>query len=353
MDLIDIAGTRQQQRLLLIDQCLRRGHPGVTSRHILDYLNKNDLDIGERTFFRDIAKLRELGAPIGTDRIDVAHTGEIESRWFYTDKSWTMSKVPLDQGTLFALLVALPVMKQFLGHPYFAEIQKALEKIADGPNRAICIHPDELVPVSFATEKSDPIDPAVWSEVAGAIMAGKRVLISYRKRYGNESGKVEKRNVAPYRIVNLQGVWYLLGTASEKDASLRQYAISCITSAKRLGQSFVIPSDFDMDKLLAVTFGQFIGSPDDAEEIHLRFTKQAAPRVLARQFSRSEKKTVLPDGGVELTFRASAAGPWPFYHIKSWVLSWGMDVEVLAPQRLKEIVDEEIRMLYRRVGPSS
>lgn len=79
--------------------------------------------------------------------------------------------------------------------------------------------------------------------------------------------------------------------------------------------------------------------------MHVRFKKNAAPLVMSRQFSASEKKTVLPNGDIDLRFPASAAGPIPFYNIKSWVLSWGADAEVLAPEALKAIVRKEtVRM---------
>jgi proteasome accessory factor B len=155
--------------------------------------------------------------------------------------------------------------------------------------------------------------------------------------------------VAPYHIVNLQGTWYLLASASEKDDSLRQYALSRIQTAKMLEHTFTIPAGFDIDRLLSITFGQFIGDPNKLEEVHVRFKKKVAPLVLSRQFSALEKKTVLANGDIDLRFPASAAGPIPFYNIKSWVLSWGADAEVIAPERLKSEVENEISALAKRL----
>ena len=338
-----------QRRLLEIDQCLRRGRPGRTREEIIGRLKETGLKTSVRTFWRDIDRLRTLGAPVHFDAIINPETGAEETRWFYSDTSWTFSRIPMTEGTLFALLVSQRVMRQFAGLPVADELGRAFNEIADAFNRKIAIQHDTLLPISFSPEKSDPVKPGVWAQIAQAAMRHRRLKITYRKGWWNEKGEVETRNVAPYHIVNLQGTWYLLASASEKDDSLRQYALSRIQTAKMLEHTFTIPAGFDIDRLLSITFGQFIGDPNKLEEVHVRFKKKVAPLVLSRQFSALEKKTVLANGDIDLRFPASAAGPIPFYNIKSWVLSWGADAEVIAPERLKSEVESEISALVKRL----
>jgi proteasome accessory factor B len=333
------------RRLLELDQYLRRGRPGRTRAQLLHALRSVGFRVELRTFWRDIDRLRALGAPVHFDTVVNSETGVKETRWFYNKPSWTFSRIPMTEGTLFALLVSQRVMLQFAGLPVADELGRAFDEIADAFNRKIAIQHDTLVPISLSPEPPDPVKPEVWSQVAQAAMDHRRLKITYRKGWGNERGEVTVRNVAPYHIVNLQGTWYLLATASEQDDTLRQYALARIQKAKMLEHAFTVPADFDVDRLLSITFGQFIGDPRDVEEIHVRFKKTVAPLVMSRRFSVSEKKTVLSNGDIDLRFPASAAGPVPFYHIKSWVLSWGADAEVLAPESLKAIVrNERIRM---------
>lgn len=336
---------KRLRRLLEIDQCLRRGQPGMTKAEILQRLERQGMKSSLRSFWRDIQHLRDLGAPINHDAHINAETGDAEERWFYNDPSWTFSRIPMTEGTLFALLVSQRVMRQFAGLPVADELGRAFNEIADAFNRKIAVQHDTLVPISLSSEKPAPVDPTVWHQVAKAAMRHRRLLITYKKGWGNEAGEVATRNVAPYHIVSLQGTWYLLATASETDDALRQYALSRILKAKMLEHAFTIPADFDIDRLLSITFGQFIGDPSDVEEVHVRFKKKVAPLVMSRQFSAREKKEALSNGDIDLRFPASAAGPWPFYHIRSWVLSWGADAEVLAPETLKAIVrNETVRM---------
>jgi len=337
-----------QRRLLALDQCLRSGGKfGVTRQQIMIRLKNQGFPVSTRSFNRDISKLRDLGAPTAYE-YKRDQEGTVEVRWFYNDPTWTMSEIPMTEGTLFALLVSQRVMEQFAGLPMAADLQNAFNIIADSFNRKVAIHHDALVPISFSSEKVATVDPAVWTQVAQATMKRRRLKITYKKGWNNEEGSESVRHVNPCHIVNLQGNWYLLATASLEDNSLRQYALSHITNAKALQHNAELPDGFDIKKILGNTFGQFIGDPDNVEEIHVRFKARVAPLVLSRHFSALEKKTVQKNGDIDLRFPASPAGPWPHYHIRSWVLSWGADVEVIGPDSLRTAVRDEIEKMTQQ-----
>lgn len=343
---IEFTCNKKQQRLLALDQIIRQSKSkGITRKEILAKLKRQGISVTLSTFNRDTEMLRgDLKAPLNNEYLQKAD-GEWEVRWFYTDPSWTLSDISLAEGTLFALLVSRQVMEQYAGLPVAKDLQSAFDQIADTFNKQVTIQHETMVPISFSAEKTSDVDPEVWNAVIQATMRHRRLQINYRKGWGNEGGKTEKRSIHPYHIVNLQGAWYLLGTASVTDMALRQYAMSRIMEAKTLDHHFDIPDTFDIKKIMDVTFGQFIGDPAHVETVHVRFSQRVAPLVQSRHFSGREERAVLPDGSIELKFPASAEGPWPYYHIKSWILSWGADVEVLGPEQLKTLVTEEIKKL--------
>lgn len=79
-------------------------------------------------------------------------------------------------------------------------------------------------------------------------------------------------------------------------------------------------------------------------DVVLRFRPDQAPYVRERLWHPSQKLTDLPDGGVELRFRAG--GP---FEIRRWTLSWGEAVEVMSPQELRKAVKQVLssaRSLY-------
>ncbi|MEI7901320.1 MAG: WYL domain-containing protein [bacterium] len=339
----DTVETENQLRLFEIDKLLREGNPGYTREQITNHLRKHSYSHSLRTFNRDMKRLIELGAPVEHKYQD----GELCKvvKWYYKDTSWTISKRPMTRGVLLALLLSQHVMEQYAGLPIAKDIRRAFDELTDSFSSKATMRLESLLPISFAAEQAEPIALEIWSQVASALIQRRRLRIMYQNRWGDDAGKIGMRDIAPYHIVNLHGAWYLLGSASYRDPSTRQYAFSQIRKAEMLKEHICIPDSFDIRQILAVTFGQFIGDPDKVEEIHVRFSKKVAPLVMSRRFSARERKETLPNGDIDLRFPASAAGPWPLYHIRSWVLSWGADAKVIAPESLKDSVRQEIRKM--------
>ena len=347
----DLPSPANQKRLLEIDALLRKGYPGHTRECIINHLrNHCNQRISLSTFNRDMDSLRKLGAPIDHQ---YREDGEGKSvGWYYTDTAWALSRTLADKEILRAFLIAQNTMSQYAGLPAIANaLRQAIGKIFPEFTRRVTVHPENLMPVSFSAENQMQVDTALWSLIVEATQKHRHLRITYKKGRGAELGKASTRDIAPYHIVNLQGVWYLLASKSRTDPALRQYAFARIEKAEMLDGHTRIPKTLDIAKMLEVTFGQFIGDPDNLEEIHIRFDQSVAHLVMSRKLSARETKTVLPNGDIDLHFPASASGPLPFYHIKSWVLSWGANATVIAPDNLKADVRQEIARMAEKATP--
>jgi proteasome accessory factor B len=71
----------------------------------------------------------------------------------------------------------------------------------------------------------------------------------------------------------------------------------------------------------------------DSAAIELRFAPSVAARVLETTWHPTQRVETAPDGS--LTWRATVAGA---IEIRLWILSWGDDVEVIAPESLRNDV---------------
>src|SRR5919199_2590949 len=69
----------------------------------------------------------------------------------------------------------------------------------------------------------------------------------------------------------------------------------------------------------------------------------AAQRVQESVWHHSQRLAELPGGGCLLTMRVGG-----IREIKNWVMSWGADVEVLAPAELRAQVAEDSRRMAAR-----
>lgn len=332
-----------QRRLMALDECIRKSkNKGVACKRILENLRTQGFKVSVRTFRRDVDKLHELNAPISYKKGFDALGNEV-TVWYYTNLTWSLSSLKIKDNELFYLLVANRILEQYKGLPVSKHLREAFKEITESLDRKTAISSDMRIPITFAPEHAAPVDANVWNIVFRATNKGLLLKIAYMKGWtdtGMENLSV--RRIEPYHIVNLLGTWYLLGTASETNKEIRQYAISRIKSAEVIDQPSKAPPTFNVQALMDVTFGQFIGDPSKATRVVVRIKKKMAHLAMERHFCATEKKVGLPNGDMELSFLTSAAGHLPFYHIKSWVLSWGADIEVVAPEELKLIVAEEV-----------
>ena len=75
-------------------------------------------------------------------------------------------------------------------------------------------------------------------------------------------------------------------------------------------------------------------------EVRLRFTGEAARRVRESVWHHSQQVIDHSDGECDIVLRVGG-----IREIRSWILSWGGDVEVLAPAALREDIRDQARRM--------
>ncbi len=100
-----------------------------------------------------------------------------------------------------------------------------------------------------------------------------------------------------------------------------------MVTAKQTGESFVIPNNFDFQKLSGSRFGVHWGT----EEINvvILFSKRVADYVRERIWHPSQAITEHNNGEVSLKLTVNH-----LLELKRWILSWGNEAAVLAPDAL-------------------
>ena len=136
---------------------------------------------------------------------------------------------------------------------------------------------------------------------------------------------------------------YLVGC--EKGGSeTRTIKFELIRNIKLTENPYRIPESFNANDYFRQSWGIWT-SAETAQRVVLVFSPSVKERVLQTEWHISEKTEELKDGG--LVWRALIAEP---LEMLPWIRGWGADVEVIEPERLRELIIEDIMACTAKYG---
>ncbi|MBN9109986.1 MAG: WYL domain-containing protein [Pseudonocardia sp.] len=207
-----------------------------------------ELEVSERTIYRDVAALVEAGVPLWTEG---GHGGGIR-----LVEGWRTRLDGLTAQEAAAMLAtAAPQLLTALGmgSALVAAQSKMLATLpADLGEHARRIA--ERVHLDAPGWFQTPAEPPHLATLAQAVWAQKRVRIGYRRGSGTVGRVVE-----PLGLVLKAGVWYLVaGVADSED--VRTYRASRVVDAEATGDRFERPEGFDLPGWWAESAARFAGT---------------------------------------------------------------------------------------------
>jgi len=309
------ARLRQIEELLLV---MPAGLPAIELAH--------RLSVDRRTVYRDLDFLSEQGVPLWQ-----------EAGYFGINRTSYLAAIRLSFHEAIALVLAGLLLARTIDerNPH---VTAALRKLA-------AVLPFPLVPhLHRAAERVQAHDDglrqvAILEVVAEGWGAGRKVRLGYRSP---RSGVLRERVIAPYALEPTASGLYVIGH-DDWAGDIRTFKLERLEKADLLDETYTIPSDFDPEAHLAMSWG--IMSGKEVAEVVLRFTPAAMPLVRERRWHPSQSLEPAPDGGGVLRVRVSEP-----LEMQPWIRSWGAQVEVLSPDWLRERIALELRQaaqLYR------
>jgi len=296
-----------------------------------------ELEVSERTVYRDIDSLSAAGIPVYCERgpgggyalLDHYRTTltgltEAEARaLFMLSIPQPLNDLGVSQELKMALLklvAALPAARRL-------EQERARQRI----------HLDSTA--WFQTEELAPHLPTVHR----AVWEDRRLRIVYRLPFDT----LDERIVDPYGLVAKANIWYLICGG---ESPIRAQRVSKIVEAEILAETFERPADFD----LAVFWESWRSSRENNRPdfpVTVRVSPELAPFLSPRFYQQVQGVTTpsQPDakGWITLTLHFDE-----FYAARMCILGWGKAVEVLEPYALRcSVLDfaEQIVAFYRQM----
>jgi predicted DNA-binding transcriptional regulator YafY len=315
------------ERFYKIDQLLKDGK--VVSFATL----QASLGVSPATLKRDLDYMRDrFNAPIEYDReangyrFGAPRSGpryELPGLWFSADEAYAL----LSMHTLLAEL------QPGLLEPHVAPLQARLRAVLGGEPAWKDI--EKRLRVFQPERRAAP--PEHFGIVATAVLKRLRLWI---RHYNRKDDRETEREISPQRLVHYRDNWYVDGYCHLREA-LRSFAVDAIRAAElRDTRADEIPAA-ELDAHLGSGYGIFAGR--DVQWAVLRFTPEAARWVAAQSWHPNQRARFEADRSYVLEI--------PYANDRELVmeiLKFGPDVEVLAPDALRQRVADSLRQAARR-----
>jgi predicted DNA-binding transcriptional regulator YafY len=284
-------------------------------------------EVSDRTFYRDVACLKDMDAPID---FNFKYNG-----YFYTHKNFVLPAVRLTEGELIAAFIAEKVLRQYAGTPYESHLKAAFDKITQLLPEQVSVHLSYFdAALTFDLGPVRSSDDATYQLFAQAATERYRVRMRY---YTVSRDEETERDVDVYHLHNYQGDWFLIAYDHLRKG-IRDFALSRVRSARLTGERFTLPKDFDAPTYLHQSLGVEKGSAPVT--VRIRFDAYQARWIRERQWHHTQRLTEHKDGSLTLTFTVTGLD-----EVKRWVMQYGAHAEVLSPPTLRAVVAEEARKM--------
>ena len=308
-------------RLVRIQNLMGASPHGITAQELATRTNRN-----KRTILRDIQTLRDQFIPIDNEG----------DRYFLRQEH--MKVLALTPPETMALLLATRLAVQHLDY-YNEFLAMALNKLS----ATIPKGPVQVFVAESASQLAEKPDDGQRQKVFGIVTQGLLERKQIEFTYVDAKGVQSRRRVHPYFFepISLMGGrgTYLVGKDTSRSA-VRIFKLDRIVEAAVLPTDAYVPQGLQLKKLVAQSWG--IWTNDKVEHVELLFAPAAALRAGETRWHPSQQVTKRKDGGLLMTLDVRG-----LVEITPWILSWGADVEVVAPLALRKRVMSTIQELTK------
>jgi predicted DNA-binding transcriptional regulator YafY len=305
-----------------------RGHPeGIRPAEIA-----RRTGVATRTVYRDLRALEtEVGVAVWSE----------DGLWGVIGEEFLPPlKLTLDEA--MAVVLSARLMVRY-ADKYDPDLAAAFEKLEGVLPQPLADHVERTLDVLAQHPRDAGFSERVH-RLTRAWAERRIVTLDYEPARYAPDAAARQAVVRPYLIEpSLQThALYLIGWDETRDA-LRTFKIERIRDVALTPRTFELPKGDGFESAVRRAWDIIADQPPT--DIVLRFTPAVAARVREATWHPTQQVTQDADGS--LTWRATVAGT---IEIRLWILSWGDDVEVLAPDQLRKDVAQTHRRAGQRYG---
>jgi predicted DNA-binding transcriptional regulator YafY len=303
-------------RLLSIIELIRK-QPGIKFLTLAD-----EFCVTERTIRRDVGLLEKAGIPIQN----------YNGLRFLSDVN--IPKFDLDPDETATLLLIINALSNFkLNIENIKKISSKLKKSVPEKMLDECENISEKILIDTGSKNN--YDAEVLQTLMQVLQSQHKIKILYNSFSSNNK---KWRIIEPYGIFFKRRAWYTAAYCHLR-SDVRVFRCNRIEKIKHLKDSYSVPDDFKIKKFLENSWELMQGDP---AKITVKFSQEVTPLIKETTFHKKETKKEVADG---IIYEVEVAN-WKEVYI--WILSFGKNAEIIAPEWLRERCGEELREMGRK-----
>ncbi|WP_217602364.1 YafY family protein [Chitinophaga sp. GbtcB8] len=312
-------------RIAILDECLRNRRRKWTLQDLIDTVNDKlwdqfgQKDVRKRTIQDDIKQLEmTLGAPIERRK-----EGRV-TYFMYSDPDFSIKNLPISHEEVEYLKDAIKILKQVNDFKILEEVEVIVNKLQHTVDTNIpeshCIIQFEKHTVARGTEYIDNIFYAIKEKTP--------LRITYQSFNATAPNQFVFH---PYLLKEYRNRWFLFGR-KENDKKLTNLALDRIQEIKNSLVSFIGNDLFDPDIYFESLIGVTVPTDEVPQPIRIKVSRLQAPYIRTKPIHRTQQVLEeYPDGGMLIALNLLCN-----YELRSVLLGFGGELEVLEPQDLRE-----------------
>lgn len=272
-------------------------------------------EISERTVYRDISALMQMGIPI------ISFPGE----GYELMEGYFLPPMVFSADEASALLLGINMLKASGNLPRNAE--QAGDKIAAILPQRTLNHvkmQTDIIRFALPSSRIDLNDPQLWT-IQQAVLEQRLLHIKYHSLSEDQS---TERDVEPYELIFGGRTWYFEGYCRLRKG-IRAFRLDRVEHLQLSNQYFE-PHQIHQE------------SPSQPKIIRVRFQSANLRWVNERQHYGFVDSVVESEETVMVTYQVDT-----YLEIRAWLLAWGSAAEVIEPPDLREEILQEAKLMVK------
>ena len=316
-------------RYQVLNKCFRNRYREYTINDLVDECNKalrkiNKPDVSKRTIQYDI---NTLEADYGIE-LDEKLKAARQRLYRYVDTSYNLPLFHINDEERHKLQDAIRVLDYFEGEPTYDWARTLLMQIEGG------MFTSESTPVVSFQSNSDLKGINLFGKLLQAIIK-KRVLKIKYAPFGKDS---YTERIYPYHLKQFNDRWYLIAQAVGYD-TYAHYALDRIDDFEEIAIKYKEP-EVDFSEYFDDVIGVTVPEHYEPVDVLLRVSSNRFSYIRTKPLHLSQRIVGEDDGYMRININVKINK-----ELIALLLSFGSDIEVLAPASLRSMIQKEIYAL--------